>query len=175
MLQRVIDALSELPVKAVVTLAGAIRPDEVKAAANTAIVESAPHNVLMKEATVVVTHGGHGTLMKAILNECPMLVIPHGRDQVDNAARITHRGAGLSLAPDAGVAELGRALQALLEEPTYAANAARLGRMLREESEGCRIERLLEGIAAENYRAAGASKRTAQDLRPSNSGMPPAC
>ena len=109
-LQRVIDALSELPVRAVVTLGGAIRLDELKPAANTAIVESAPHHELMQEAVLVVTHGGHGTLMKALVHGCPMLVIPHGRDQVDNAVRVAHRGAGLSLAPDADVETLTAAI-----------------------------------------------------------------
>lgn len=174
-LQRVIDALSELPVRAVVTLGGAIRPDELRAAANTAIVESAPHHVLMKEAELVVTHGGHGTLMKALMHECPMLIIPHGRDQVDNAIRVTHRGAGLSLAAEASVEELSGALRTLLDEPTYAANAAGFGRRVREEAASCRIEWLLESLAAENICTASASKHPSQRLRPENTGMPPGC
>ena len=174
-LQRVIDALAELPVRAVVTLGGAIRPDEIKAAANTAVVESAPHNELMREAALVVTHGGHGTVMKALVHDCPMLVIPHGRDQVDNAVRVTHRRAGLSLAPDADVASLSAALLALLDEPTFAANAAVLGRRIREEAAASRIEALLEEVRAENYSRPAASKRLSGSLKPTNSGIPPAC
>jgi UDP:flavonoid glycosyltransferase YjiC (YdhE family) len=59
--------------------------------------------VVMREAALVVTHGGHGTVMRALVSRTPMLVIPHGRDQNDNAVRVTHRGAGLSLMPDASV------------------------------------------------------------------------
>ncbi len=174
-LQRVIDALSELPVRAVVTLGGAIRLDELKPAANTAIVESAPHHELMQEAVLVVTHGGHGTLMKALVHGCPMLVIPHGRDQVDNAVRVAHRGAGLSLAPDADVETLTAAILGLLDEPAFAENASALGRRIREESGTCRIELLLEMLVLEKYSAVPASKHLPHSIRPANSGMIPDC
>lgn len=146
-LQRTIEALSELPVRAVVTLGGAIRGDEVCAAANTAIVDSAPHNVLMKEAALVITHGGHGTLTKALVHGLPQLVIPHGRDQVDNAVRVTHRGAGLSLDPSADVASLRGAITRLLTEPAFAEGAAALGARIRDEAGGYCIEATLEGLA----------------------------
>ena len=174
-LQRVVDALSELPVRAVVTLGGSIRPDEIRAAANTAVVSSAPHNLLMKEASLVVTHGGHGTVMKALVNDCPMLVIPHGRDQVDNAARVTHRGAGLSLAADADIASLTASLRRLLDEPVYAANAVSFGRRLREEAAACQVEHRLEALAG------GSSARQAMPetfmpiLNTARPASPPAC
>lgn len=174
-LQRVIDALADLPVRAVVTLGGSIRPDEVRPAANTAVVHSAPHHELMRDAALVVTHGGHGTVMKALVHDCPMLVIPHGRDQVDNAIRVTHRGAGLSLAPDADVETLAAALRKLLQEPTFAANASGFGRRIREETAACRIEEMLETLATEKYSGAGASKRPPQSVEPANPGIPPAC
>jgi len=174
-LQRVVDALSELPVRAVVTLGGSIQPDEIRSAANTAIVTSAPHNLLMKDATLVVTHGGHGTVMKALVHECPMLVIPHGRDQVDNAARITHRGAGLSLAADADVASLADALRRLLNEPVYAANAASLGRRIRQEAAACRVELRLDAIAGISPQSSGMPEHLMTLPNPAGPGSPPAC
>ncbi|MBU3919825.1 MAG: glycosyltransferase, partial [Alphaproteobacteria bacterium] len=151
-LQRAIDALAELPVRAVVTLGGAIRPDEVSAAANTAIVESAPHNVLMKDAALVVTHGGHGTLTKALVHGLPQLVIPHGRDQVDNAVRVTHRGAGLSLDPSASVGDIRAALVRLLNEPAFAAAAMAFGERIRSECATCDIVSTLEGLVRQEGR-----------------------
>ena len=146
-LQRVVDALGQLPVRAVVTLGGAIRPDEVAGTANTVVVHSAPHNELMPQASLVVTHGGHGTLTKALVHELPMLVIPHGRDQMDNAVRVTHRGAGLSLASDADVETLRAAIARLLEEPVFAANAAALGRRIRQEAATFQVEHVLAELA----------------------------
>ncbi|OYX37590.1 MAG: hypothetical protein B7Y91_01430, partial [Rhodobacterales bacterium 32-64-14] len=87
-MQRVIDALATLPVRALVTLGPAIDPEELTPAANTLLVRSAPHNAVLKEANLVVTHGGHGTLARAMAHKLPVLVIPHGRDQDGNAARI---------------------------------------------------------------------------------------
>ena len=77
---------------------------KVHAGPNCVIVESAPHTIVMRDAALLVTHGGHGTVMRGLVNRVPMLVLPHGRDQNDNAVRITERGAGLSLMPDASVA-----------------------------------------------------------------------
>ena len=149
-LQRTVDALSELPVRAVVTLGGSIRPDEVRAAANTAVVDSAPHNVVMREAALVITHGGHGTVTKALLHGLPQLVIPHGRDQVDNAVRVMHRGAGLTLDPSADTAALRAAIQRLLDEPGFTAQAVALGARIREEAEARCAASRLEALATLN-------------------------
>lgn len=149
-LQRTVDALSELPVRAVVTLGGSIRPDEVRAAANTAVIESAPHNVVMREAALVITHGGHGTVTKALLHGLPQLVIPHGRDQVDNAVRVTHRGAGLTLDPSADTAALRAAIQRLLDEPGFTAQAVALGTRILEEAEARCAASRLEALATLN-------------------------
>lgn len=57
-LQKVVDATAELPVRTLVTL-GQIHQDEVRAAENSILVSSAPHDAVMRGASVVVTHGGH--------------------------------------------------------------------------------------------------------------------
>src|SRR5262249_37764122 len=86
--QRVIDACAELRVRVLVTLGGSLSHGELVAASNTWIVDYAPHRELMRDAALVVTHGGHGTVMTALVHKVPMLVIPHGRDQGDNAVRV---------------------------------------------------------------------------------------
>ena len=55
----------------------------------------------MARAALVVTHCGHGTVMRALSHGRPMLCLPMGRDQNDNAARVVARGAGLRLGADA--------------------------------------------------------------------------
>src|SRR5262249_11217279 len=102
-LQKVIDALAPLPARVLVTLGGSIAREALRPTDNCAIIESAPHTVVMRQAALVITHGGHGTVMRALINRLPMLVIPHGRDQNDNAVRVTHRRAGLSLPPSTSV------------------------------------------------------------------------
>ena len=128
-LQRIADALGELPVRAVVTTGPAIEPEAIDAPANVAVVRSAPHRRLMPEAALVVTHGGHGTVVKALAAGVPLVVLPHGRDQADNAVRVTERGAGLKLARTAQPSAIAAAVRSAIADPGYRAGggAARGG------------------------------------------------
>lgn len=66
-----------------------------------------PHNAVlvpwlsyaeaMPHCDVVITHGGHGTLMRALASGCPVLVSPTGGDMGENAARIDWAGLGVRL------------------------------------------------------------------------------
>lgn len=125
-LQNVMDAAANLPVKTLVTL-GQVLAWEVTPPENTVLLPSAPHDAVMGEAAVVVTHGGHGTVMRALLHHRPMLIIPHGRDQHENAIRVTERGAGLCLPATASQEEIRQALRRLIDEPEFAAAARKLG------------------------------------------------
>lgn len=147
-LQRVIDAAASLPVRLLVTLGGAIRPDEVRPATNSAVVTSAPHSAVLPGTRLVITHGGHGTVMAALMHRLPMLVIPHGRDQGDNAVRITERGAGLALPASASAEEIRAALARLLDEPAFRSAAHRLGDAVAAEADRATLVRDLEALAA---------------------------
>jgi MGT family glycosyltransferase len=146
-LQKVIDALAPLPVRVLVTRGGSIEEGELVPAANCVVAESVPHTVVMKESAVVVTHGGHGTVMRGLVAKKPLLVIPHGRDQNDNAVRITERGAGLRLEAGASVEEIRAACARLLEDGAFARNAKALGEKVVAEAEGCSVVEALEEAA----------------------------
>ena len=94
-LQAVIDALASLPVRALVTLGPSIAPNELRATENVRVVRSAPHNQVMEVASLVVTHGGYGTLARALAHKLPILALPQGRRPVRQcrAARRPRRGA----------------------------------------------------------------------------------
>ena len=151
-LQKVIDALAALPVRVLVTLGGPIKPGELKSADNCALVESAPHSQVMREAAFVVTHGGHGTVMRALVSRAAMLVIPHGRDQNDNAVRVTERGAGLSLMPDAPVEVIHKACERLLNEPSFRSAAKGLGDKVAADAENSTVVQELEAAATRAMR-----------------------
>jgi MGT family glycosyltransferase len=146
-LQDVIDALAPLPVRVLVTLGGSIAAADLRPGENCVLVESAPHSAVMREAAVAVTHGGHGTVMRALVSRVPMLVIPHGRDQADNAVRVTERGAGLALAPGAPVEEIRAACTRLLDDPSFREAAQRLGDLVAAEAEGSTVVEELEAAA----------------------------
>ncbi len=146
-LQSVVNAAARLPVRALVTLGG-LEAHEVHTADNVWLVPSAPHDVLLTDTAIVVTHGGHGTVMRTLAHGRPMLIMPHGRDQDDNAVRVTERGAGLMLPATAGSDEIHAALKRLLDEPAFAQAALRLGAAIDVEARQVSITAELEALAA---------------------------
>ncbi len=146
LLQRIADALGRLPVRGVITTGPAIDPADLSAPANVSVVASAPHAQVLHHAAVAVTHGGHGTLVKALAAEVPVLVLPHGRDQADNAARVVAAGAGLMLKRTAGTDRIARSVQRLLDDPVRRAAAATLGATLRTDAAADTLIRELEGV-----------------------------
>lgn len=149
-LQKIINALSPLPVRVLITLGGSIKSSDLCVGDNCILVESAPHSIVMREAALIITHGGHGTVMRGILSRVPMLVIPQRHDQNDNAVRITERGAGLSLMPDASVDNIRDACFRLLDEPSFAAAARRLGDLVAAEAENSKVVEELEAIVKQS-------------------------
>ncbi|HEV2150244.1 MAG TPA: nucleotide disphospho-sugar-binding domain-containing protein [Longimicrobiaceae bacterium] len=133
LLQRVVDALAGMPVRALVTTGPAVDPESIRAAANVVVRRSAPHARVFREASAVVTHAGHGTVIRALAAGVPLLCLPMGRDQPDIAARVVHRGAGVRLSPRAGVPALRKALVRVLEEPGFRERAAAISRTIAEE------------------------------------------
>ena len=85
-------------------------------------------------AALVVTHGGHGTVIKSLAAGVPLVILPHGRDQADNAARIVARHAGLKVARTAKPSKVAAAISAILEDPSYAGNAQALGETIRRDA-----------------------------------------
>ena len=51
----------------------------------------------MPACDLVVAHGGHGTLMRALARGCPVVVCPAGGDMAENAARVDWAGLGVRL------------------------------------------------------------------------------
>ncbi|MDB5448744.1 MAG: hypothetical protein JWQ97_4061 [Phenylobacterium sp.] len=146
-LQRVLDGLAALPVRVLLTTGEAIDPAELSAPSNAAVMRWAPHVAVMRRAVLVVTHGGHGTVIRALAQGLPSLILPHGRDQDDNARRVSERGAGLSLPASASAAEIAVAARRLLDEPAFRAAAERLGAAVRAEAQGSPIVEILEQVA----------------------------
>lgn len=147
-LQNIVDALSLLNVRGVVTLGGSLQRDEVRGTDNVAVVASAPHNELLREASLLITHGGHGTMLKGVMAGVPSLILPHGRDQADNAIRVAHRGAGIILEPTSPAGAIRAALVQLLEDPSYIEAAAALSTRVRQEFDPCRVVTELTELAS---------------------------
>jgi MGT family glycosyltransferase len=147
-LQRAIDALGTLPVRAVVTAGPALDAASLRPVPNVTVVASAPHREVLLHAAVVVTHGGHGTVVKALAAGVPMVLVPHGRDQADTAVRVAARGAGVMLKRSAGAAEIAAAVRLMLHDNSYREAAQRLGEMIRRDAAGDVLVRELEAAVS---------------------------
>ena len=145
-LQRIVDGLGSLPVHGIVTTGPALDPDVLTAPPNVDVLVAAPHSQILARAAVVVTHGGHGTVVRALAAGVPMVVLHHGRDQADNAARVTARGAGLALRRTASSSDLAAAIRRLLDEPEFAHAARRLGESIRRDAASGTLVAELESI-----------------------------
>jgi MGT family glycosyltransferase len=146
-LQRVATALGELPVRGLLTTGRAISPGAMDAPANVTVVERAPHSEVLRDASAVVTHGGHGTVIKALAAGLPVVVMPMGRDQLDNAARVEHHGAGLRLKPKASPERIAATVRRVLDEPSFAAGAERMAAAIAADTAEDQAVTELEALA----------------------------
>ena len=117
-----------------VTLGQMLPDGEVVSTDNVAVVPSAPHGPILREASLTITHGGHGTVMKSLAAGVPMVCIPMGRDQNDNAARLVHHGAGVRLSTRSSADRIAKATQDVLTRPDFAAAAQRLAATMADEA-----------------------------------------
>ena len=153
-LQRIVTVLGHLDVDAVVTTGPAMDGAPLDARPNVTLVPSAPHDAVMSEVSLVITHGGHGTVMRSLVHGVPLLILPMGRDQADNAIRVVARGAGLSLGENATGDEISAAVSRLLADPGLRAAARRLGAAIEPDLSSTALVTEMEHIALTTQRRA---------------------
>ncbi|HKO56785.1 MAG TPA: glycosyltransferase [Thermoanaerobaculia bacterium] len=94
----------------------------------------APYAALFSRAAAVVHHGGIGTTGQVLRAGKPMLVMPFGGDQYDNAARIERLGVGRTIMRRQFTGSRAAApLRELLASATVRDRAAEIGRQVRAE------------------------------------------
>ena len=71
------------------------RPIDVPA--NAVLVDWLSYSQLMPAASLVISHGGHGTVARALGAGTPVLISPIIGDMSETAMRVAWAGAGLSL------------------------------------------------------------------------------
>jgi rhamnosyltransferase subunit B len=97
-------------------------------------VEYAPHASVFPHAAAIIHHGGIGTSTEALRAGRPMLVVPHGFDQFDNAERLKRLGVAHALpARDYRCETAAPLLKELLDDPGYGQHAWRCAEAVRAE------------------------------------------
>jgi UDP:flavonoid glycosyltransferase YjiC (YdhE family) len=125
---RVLAGLRDLKINLVVTVGRHIDPTEFgPQPANVHIERYIPQSLLLPQSSVVVSHGGSGSVMGALGHGLPMVLIPMGADQPLNAARCSELGLARVLDAVETTPETAReAVLAVLADSTYRRNAERV-------------------------------------------------
>lgn len=89
-----LQALCDEPCGVVVTTAALDPASFGDVPANARVVRHLPHAAVIPEVDLVVTHGGMGTVQRALAAGKPVCVVPWGRDQAESARRVEVCGAG---------------------------------------------------------------------------------
>jgi MGT family glycosyltransferase len=103
---------------------------------------------VLARANAVVCHAGHNTVCEALGNGLPLVVAPIRDDQPIIADQVTRAGAGIRLRFDhARAAQIGGAIDAVLTDPAYRANARRIQRSFQDAGGAATAARELIGLA----------------------------
>jgi MGT family glycosyltransferase len=90
-------ALADEPVRVVATTNRVVPQSPIEVPANAILVDWLSYSQLMPAASLVVSHGGHGTVARALGAGTPVLICPIVGDMSETAMRISWAGCGLSL------------------------------------------------------------------------------
>ncbi|WP_030625506.1 activator-dependent family glycosyltransferase [Streptomyces sclerotialus] len=158
--QDVLDALGDLDIELVATIAEAEQPKLTRIPSNTRVTSFLPLDALTATCDAVIHHAGFGTLATTALRGLPQLTLPWDNDGPALADGVVRAGAGLVLNPkETTGADVREALLKLLSDPGLRQGAAGLrDRMLAMPSPNDLVG-TLERFAAERRdgAAAGAS------------------
>lgn len=159
-LQRLVDATEGLPARVLVSTGPTIEPGALRVRPGVEVHRWLAHADTLPGASVLVTHGGHGSTMAGLAHDVPLLVVPlDGKaDHVVVARSIVAAGAGRTVSRRGSADDLRAALAALLDDPAYRAAAARLGTAIRATDAvgdgASALEALTDGAAAPGRPAA---------------------
>jgi UDP:flavonoid glycosyltransferase YjiC (YdhE family) len=97
LLRAALAGLAGEPVRVIATYNGREPSPPVEVPDNAVLVPWLSYSQTMPACDLVVAHGGHGTLMRALACGCPVVLSPAGGDMAENAARVDWAGLGVRL------------------------------------------------------------------------------
>jgi UDP:flavonoid glycosyltransferase YjiC (YdhE family) len=141
-------AFGDEPVRVVATTNRVVPQHPVEVPANAVLVDWLSYSQLMPAASLVISHGGHGTVARALGAGTPVLISPITGDMSETAMRVDWAGCGLSLPWRlCRPGPLRWAARRILEEPSFAARAGEIAAWGREHDGAQRGAELVERLA----------------------------
>jgi UDP:flavonoid glycosyltransferase YjiC (YdhE family) len=158
LLHAALEGLARLPVRVLAARnrhpgrPGAASPPPVPA--NASLVDWVSYSQVMPQSAIVVCHGGHGTLVRALASGAAVVTVPASGDMGENGVRAQWAGAGLNLpARFLSPATLRWAVQYMLEQPPLAARARELAAWAAHNDGAVNAAALVEGFATRACRS----------------------
>jgi UDP:flavonoid glycosyltransferase YjiC (YdhE family) len=149
MLRAALAGLADEPVRVLATTNRRDPPAPIDVPANARLVDWLSYARTMPVCDAVVSHAGHGTLVRALASGVPVVACPAAGDMNENAARVAWAGAGVAL-PRRLVTPRGIRLAArrLLSEKRFARRARELGDWAAANDGAAAAAAEVEGLAA---------------------------
>lgn len=97
LLRAALRGLADAPVRVLATWNRRLPPRPLPVPGNARVVDWVVYSAVMPRCEVVVCHGGHGTLARALSSGCAVVACPAAGDMNENAARLDWAGAGVRL------------------------------------------------------------------------------
>ena len=149
LLRAALEGLADEPVRVLATWNR--RPPDPPLAevpANARVVEWVSYSRTMPHCDVVVCHGGHGTVVRALASGCAVVAVPAAGDMNENAARIDWAGVGVRVPRMfCGPGPVRLAVARALAEPGLRERARALARWAAENDGAVRAADLVESFA----------------------------
>jgi UDP:flavonoid glycosyltransferase YjiC (YdhE family) len=148
--QRVLDAVAGLRIRALLTAGPALDPSQLRIPDNTRSVAFVSHRTVLPHAALVITHAGWQTVNAALADGVPLVCIPDGRDQPDNAARVVVAHAGVRASKNSSPVKLRGVISQALEDQSIKQGARTMAGALARSDGAIVIANELEHLQAHN-------------------------
>jgi UDP:flavonoid glycosyltransferase YjiC (YdhE family) len=160
LLRAALDGLAGTPVRVLATYNRRLPRAPLHVPDNATVVEWVVYSRTMPRCDVVVCHGGHGTLVRALASGCPVVACPAVGDMNENAARLDWAGAGVRV-PRRFVSPrvLRLAVERVLADDSMGERARELAAWADAHDAGAEAARLVERLG-ERTRIAAACRTT---------------
>jgi MGT family glycosyltransferase len=147
--RRIIDAFADGKIQLVISAGKAYpRLRVLELPPGTILAASVPQVELLGRVDAVISHGGNNTVNETLAAGKPLLVMPVGGEQADNAARVVHLGFGLRAdMRQASSHEIRAKVDRLLSEADFIGRTRRAAELLAQTDGPGTSARLIERVA----------------------------
>ena len=157
LLRAAVQGLAGENVRVLATTNRRLLPSPLDLPDNARLVDWVSYARTMPQCDLVVCHGGHGTIVRALSAGCALVVVPAGGDMNENAARVDWAGVGVRLPRRYARPEPVRlAVRRALADPQLRARARVLATWAASHDGATRAAELVEAFAARELAAANA-------------------